>query len=1045
MKAPSFLKPSALAAALAGWTLLSAGNALAMPEWMQQCSGSYYGEGSGTSCHQPYHEGLAAVLAGTGDGQSSAWGFLDKQGRMAIPPAYGDARSFQNGLAAVSQDDRWGYIDKQGRWVIPPRFTDATGFNAEGTALAEDDGHDVLIDRQGKIIKTFPLGTRTRGFLPGQKLAGMEIPTPPRLFNTTTGKPAKLPDGVMALAAPTGAYLPAQSRDSRYGGWWGLLDHNEGWAIAPQVLRSLAPPMRDGDVVAVNRDQRGWEFVDARGEPLSPNRYAQVELLTPGLWLARSAKGKSTLLDGSLKPIHAFRGNYVGVVKREGWGYAAEPDMTLLIDPTGHHRLLPLRNGKVEIDQGRAWVYGIPSSDGADTMSPAEAAKAAADAAAVQAVSVAETAAAFETPPTEAEASADDAAMAAADVAADATVDVAVAADASKDAGDDTTQAAVDGPAADAVAADAIAADAVAADATSADAPQDVAVAQTRGNSLHQIYDPDGRALLDAAAIARLRGYDLSVFHYARAAGADAKDAPLALLHPNDYAQPLGILTAAGAIVTNADWDNIDTYNVSMPLVARTKGRAAGAIGPDGAWAVAPEFTEMRPFEGPYTWARRQGMKRGDAVLIDVRGQTVPLPADVLEDASKLDGDLVHYRAINENRQRRSGIWNIRKGAPALKPAYEQVQEFEDDWAKVQDKGRWGVVNREGRWVLPATYSGAYDMEYLGGGLMLVDAPDATRKRGGYSERAYRLINLRTGKASDPLVGKPQKLQGGRYLGELPDASAVVFDAQGDAVRVSDGRPESKEQYGDWIYIKYDEREGAIDARGNMKVPARYGEFNPFFAQPEGLARVNIGPGYRVIDQTGKTVLEKLGDGTPLASMQRIVFNDDDDSSSIMVDLQGREIARLPGRYAIDDRNASEGVAPYRDDNDKSGFIDASGKRVVGAHFDQLGALKNGLAKARRLARTGKLYGYVDLTGRYAIAPAFVWADDFQEGRALVRRDRLVEFIDTKGKTTALFGVLCDTMVIVDADDRQSWPPQKLTCPEATGISPPATEHAHAE
>jgi hypothetical protein len=328
---------------------------------------------------------------------------------------------------------------------------------------------------------------------------------------------------------------------------------------------------------------------------------------------------------------------------------------------------------------------------------------------------------------------------------------------------------------------------------------------------------------------------------------------------------------------------------------------------------------------------------------------------------------------------------------------------------------------------------------------MLTEAPAAARKRGGYAERAYRVVNLRTGKASDPVVGKPQKLQDGRYLGELADGSAVLFDAQGAAIRVSDGRPDNKQQYGDWLYIEFDEREGAIDARGNMKVPARYGEFNPFFTQPEGLARANIGQGYRVIDQTGKTVLEKWGDGTPLASMQRIVFSDDDESSSILVDLKGREVARLPGRHAVDYRNASEGVVPYSDGDNKYGFIDASGKRVVGAHFNQLGPLKDGLARARRLERTGKLYGYVDLTGRYAVAPAFTWADDFHEGRALVRRNGLVEYIDTKGNTTALFGVLCDTAVIVDAQDRQSWPPQKLTCPEAAGIEPPAITNANAE
>lgn len=1029
MTAASVFKPLALVAALAGMALLGPRNATAQPGWMQQCAYGNASEGAGMSCHQPFQEGLAAVFVGTADGESAAWGYIDKQGGMAIAPAYSDARSFQNGLAAVSQEDRWGYIDNRGRWVIPPRFSDATGFNAEGTALAEEDGRDVLIDRQGKVLKIFPLGTRASGFAPGQKLAAMEIPTPPRLVNMTTGKPAALPEGVMALAAPTSGYLPAQTRDSRYGGWWGLLDPSGAWAIDPQTLRSHAPPLRDGDVVAVNRE-RAWEFVDVRGEPLSAQRYERVELLTPGVWLARPAEGGTLLLDGNLAPMHTFQSDYVGVQQHEGWRFAAEPGMTLLIDPEGRLQLLALRSGEVKIHQGRAWVYGVTGGamDAAgDQMSPQAQAQAAETAEAVQAASEAETAAAIQDPP----------------VAADAAADIAEAATVADAAPSEA-------PPSDAAQPEAAAATAMDA---AMDAASDAAVAaademQDAGNAdndspLYQIYGRDGLGLLDTATVARLRGYDVSEFHYSRASASDA-DAPLALLRPQDYAQPLGILTAAGKIVTNPDWANVDTYDVTLPIVARAKDHQAGAIGADGAWAIEPRYTEIRPFKGPYTWARTKDMLRGDALLIDNQGQEVSVPAHVLEDASRIDGELLHYRAMNENRQRRSGLWNLRKGAPALKPAYDQIEEFEDDWAKVRDKNRWGVVDREGQWVLPARYNGAYDLEYLGNGLMLVEAPEGKRSRGGYTERGYRVINLRTGKASEPVVGKPQKLEDGRYLGELADASLVLFDAQGANFRLSDGRPDNKQQFGDWLYLDFDEREGAIDARGNMRVPARYGEFNPFFTQPEGLARVNIGSGYHVIDQTGKTVLEKLGDGTPLASMKRIVFNDDERESSIMVDLQGREVARLPGRYAIDDGKASEGVVPYSDDANKYGFIDANGKRIVGAHFNQLGPLKDGLARARRLERTGKLYGYIDLTGRYAIAPAFTWAEDFHEGRALVRRNRLIEYIDTQGKTTALFGVLCDTVVIVDAEDRQSWPPHPLTCPEAAPIAPPAAAAATA-
>ena len=63
-----------------------------------------------------------------------------------------------------------------------------------------------------------------------------------------------------------------------------------------------------------------------------------------------------------------------------------------------------------------------------------------------------------------------------------------------------------------------------------------------------------------------------------------------------------------------------------------------------------------------------------------------------------------------------------------------------------------------------------------------------------------------------------------------------------------------------------------------------------------------------------------------------------------------------------------------------------------------------------------------------------------------MRRGRLLEFIDPQGKTTALFGKLCDEIVVLDAQENQTWPREKLTCPEAAEIEqPPVPASAKAE
>lgn len=70
-----------------------------------------------------FSEDLAAVEV---DGK---WGYIDKQGRMAVPPQFETAEAFSEGLAAVEVDGKYGFIDKSGEFVIKPRFDLATKFS----------------------------------------------------------------------------------------------------------------------------------------------------------------------------------------------------------------------------------------------------------------------------------------------------------------------------------------------------------------------------------------------------------------------------------------------------------------------------------------------------------------------------------------------------------------------------------------------------------------------------------------------------------------------------------------------------------------------------------------------------------------------------------------------------------------------------------------------------------------------------------------------------------------------------------------------------
>lgn len=65
------------------------------------------------------------------------WGYVDIDGKELIAPQFKEAKSFSNGLAAVSNGEKWGFIDATGRVVIDYLFYGGDYFNSEGCCMVE--------------------------------------------------------------------------------------------------------------------------------------------------------------------------------------------------------------------------------------------------------------------------------------------------------------------------------------------------------------------------------------------------------------------------------------------------------------------------------------------------------------------------------------------------------------------------------------------------------------------------------------------------------------------------------------------------------------------------------------------------------------------------------------------------------------------------------------------------------------------------------------------------------------------------------------------
>jgi hypothetical protein len=110
------------------------------------------------SVAQAFSEGLTSVQI---DGMTAV---VDRTGTVVIAPHKWQVFGFSEGLAVfrLQKSDRWGYIDRDGRVVIPPRFVEAGSFRG-GLARVTDSperwgisggcwaGYD-LINRLGEYV-----------------------------------------------------------------------------------------------------------------------------------------------------------------------------------------------------------------------------------------------------------------------------------------------------------------------------------------------------------------------------------------------------------------------------------------------------------------------------------------------------------------------------------------------------------------------------------------------------------------------------------------------------------------------------------------------------------------------------------------------------------------------------------------------------------------------------------------------------------------------------------------------------------------------------
>jgi hypothetical protein len=187
-----------------------------------------------------FSEGLARVMP-----NSSSTGFIDKTGRWVIPAVYDPpfrinfedsaCGQFHEGLACVGKNGNYGYVDKEGNVAIPLRYGAALDFS-EGLAVVQfDDEHGGFIDYSGKVV--ILIGGLSPGFGEGLAPVAVELNGESGVkwgfidksgswaIRPTFDRARRFHDGLAAV---------------RVGTKWGYIKHDGTFAIKPQFWNVLS-------------------------------------------------------------------------------------------------------------------------------------------------------------------------------------------------------------------------------------------------------------------------------------------------------------------------------------------------------------------------------------------------------------------------------------------------------------------------------------------------------------------------------------------------------------------------------------------------------------------------------------------------------------------------------------------------------------------------------------------------------------------------------------------------------------------------------------
>jgi hypothetical protein len=391
-----------------------------------------------------------------------------------------------------------------------------------------------------------------------------------------------------------------------------------------------------------------------------------------------------------------------------------------------------------------------------------------------------------------------------------------------------------------------------------------------------------------------------------------------------------------------------------------------GLLSATGAWEIAPKFEQIKDIGGGlYSFAASKLWG-----VVDGAGKIVVAPQ--FEAIATLQNGSITVA--------RNGLWGYIDitGKIAIEPKFEAPLYFSGDYAPAALNKKYGLIDRTGQWVLQPTYHSLSRTYKVGAEKSQWWDIRQDNKHGLLDESGKLIL--------EPIFTQSVTICENRLIGFVYN-KVKIFDLSGKSLMPDAADGIYPSFCSNFYNFATQGKFGVADVNLKVIAPAIFESARGLTVKLDGKIGLLKPDGTWALKPVHEGLTD-LGDGTALvkqdghASLIRMA------DESIVIQPRPGELCRVPFGLS--------GVLMSRH-NDKSAFIDTAGNTLFEPVFHRIGLrLSDGLLPVMR--NEGEKWGFADVSGKLIIDAQYDEHAFYDRGVAWVRTGNTVCPIDRRGK-----------------------------------------------